>query len=335
MQNPMRRTRPKKGTPPVHVLFDRRVFGYMVQELAKCPTVEEGGKYVGYCLSASDPRLRALDLRDGIDALVVTDFLPSGPRAIRTAVELQPDGEYQEALFRRLEQSDPAIEHMGTWHSHHCNGLPTLSGGDIEGYLRTVNRREYRLDFFLASLVTRLPHDADATGWIDHYLFIRGDKDYYRITDAIQLIDWPTSFGAHTGHLPQVRTSRRSQEISDNPHRPADEKPAAAWYETTDGRAALAEDKRFFKATFEEPASATRRASQITLTGRKGRAAVSLTYPANPADTKVGLTMKHADLVIFEISCDLRWRHLAVSAALAAIERLGDRPSGLAAVAIE
>lgn len=321
MQNLMRRNRTKKGTPPVHVLFDRHVFGYMVQELTKCPSVEEGGKYVGYYLAASDPRLRTLGLKDGSDALVVTDFLPSGPRATRTAVELQPDGEYQEGLFRLLEQSDPAVEHLGTWHSHHCNGLSTLSGGDIAGYLRTVNRREYRFDFFLASLVTRLPRDPGATDWIDHFLFIRGDKNHYRITDAIQLIDWPTSFGAHTGHRPEVGNSRRTQEVSDNPHRREDEK-SAAWYETTDGRAVLAEDKRFFSTTFEGPTPATRRASQITLTGRRGRATISLTYPASPPDTQVSLTLKYDDSVIFEISCDLRRRHVAMSAALAAVEML-------------
>jgi hypothetical protein len=321
MQNSMRHLRPKKGTLPVHVLFDRHVFGYMVQELSKCPNVEEGGKYVGYYLDATDPRLRALDLQNGIAALVVTDFLPSGPRAIRTAVELQPDGEYQEGLFRRLEQSDPAVEHLGTWHSHHCNGLSTLSGGDIAGYLRTVNRPEYRFDFFLASLVTRLPRDPGTKGWIDHFLFIRDDKKHYRITDAIQLIDWPTSFETHTGHRPGDGSSWRAQEVIDNPHSRAIEKPAE-WYETTDGRAVLVEDRRFFSDTFEGPASATRRASQITLTGLKGRTAVSITYPASSSDTQIGLTMKHDDSVIFVISCDLRWRHLAISAALAAAETL-------------
>src|SRR5206468_1732528 len=118
----------------------------------------------------------------------------------RTEVELQPDGEYQERLFRQVEQVDHEIEHVGTWHSHHCNGLETLSSGDVAGYLRTVNRAEYRLDHFLASLVIRVPRDPSDQDWIDHYLFVRGDEEYYRITQLIKIIDWPTRFRLITGH---------------------------------------------------------------------------------------------------------------------------------------
>jgi hypothetical protein len=327
MHKPMRRSRSKKGTLPVHVLFDRHVFGFMVDELAKRPTVEEGGKYVGYWLTPSDPRFRVLGLKDQKEALVVTDFLPSGPRAIRTSVELQPDGEYQEQLFRRLEQADRAVEHLGTWHSHHCNGLPTLSSLDISGYLRTVNRREYRLDFFLASLVTTMPADPSAKGWIDHYLFIRGDENHYRITDAIQLIDWPTTFGAHTGHRPHSGGSRSAQEAPISPERATASEPAT-WYETRDGQDVLAEDRRFFTATFDGSVSATRRASQVHLTGRKGSASVSIAYPVNPEETETRLTVKHNDDVILEMKCALRWRRLALSAALTVLEALElDRPS--------
>src|SRR6266496_3030509 len=156
------------GETEVQIAFDRRVLEYIRAELTKSPDVEEGGKYVGYMLREGSPELKAVGLDRDRAALVVTDFLPSGPNAVRTAVELQPDGEYQEHLFRQLEQIDPEVEHLGTWHSHHCNGLPTLSDGDIDGYYRTVNKRAYRPEHFLASLVTRLPRNTDDVGWIDH-----------------------------------------------------------------------------------------------------------------------------------------------------------------------
>ncbi len=185
---------------PLQVAFDRRVLDYIVAELKKSPTVEEGGKYVGYLLQEGSSQLSTLGLELNLPALVVTDFLPSGPNAVRTDVELRPDGEYQDRLFRRLEQIDPEIEHLGTWHSHHCNGLQTLSDGDVSGYHRTVNKRAYRPDYFLALLVTRLPHSTDDVGWIDHFLFARGQNEYDRINDSITIIDCPTRFGRHTGH---------------------------------------------------------------------------------------------------------------------------------------
>src|SRR5262245_14169366 len=69
----------------------------------------------------------------------VTGIIESGPRARRSAVSFFQDGEHQERIFREIERHHPAIEHLGNWHTHHVNGLPTLSGGDIETYHRIVN----------------------------------------------------------------------------------------------------------------------------------------------------------------------------------------------------
>jgi hypothetical protein len=287
----------------------------MLDELAAHAAAEDGGKYVGYVLSPSDHRLHGLAIEAGKPAIVVTDFLPSGPNAIRTAVELVPDGEYQEAMYRQLEQLDPAIEHLGTWHSHHCNGLATLSPGDIRGYRRTVNRKEYRLDFFLASLVKYIPRSASDAGWIDHFLFVRGDDDYYCINDSIQMIDWPTNFGAHTGHghagATGVATGPKFGDapiVTDEDH--------IAWY----GRQVLSEDRRTFKDLFGDAVSATKRGTAITLTGQRGRASIAITYPSTTEERTVTIAVQEDGAGVVEMVCDLEHRARALKAALVVME---------------
>jgi predicted Rossmann fold flavoprotein len=48
---------------------------------------------------------------------------------------------------------DPGIRFIGSWHSHHCNGLRELSCGDERGYVETVNDPHYDGDLFLAMLI--------------------------------------------------------------------------------------------------------------------------------------------------------------------------------------
>lgn len=303
----------------VHILFDRAVFAYILAELRKHPDTEEGGKYVGYVLSPCDPRLARFGIEGGAPAIVVTDFLPSGPNAIRTPVELVPDGEYQEAMFRQLERLEPAIEHVGTWHSHHCNGLPSLSPGDIKGYRRTVNRQEYRLDFFLASLVKHLPCDVSDRAWIDHFLFARGRDDYYCINESIQIVDWPTTFGRHTGHLDVSRTPTPT-EVKPSRDEGVEERPGVSWYETALGRRILSEDKSLFKDTFRDGVTATRRGDVITLTGRRGHASIGVMYPSAAGGSDVTVVLREDDTRILEITCDLKHRNVALKAALVAFE---------------
>ena len=87
-----------------------------------------------------------------------------------------PDGEHQEYLFRIIEGYDPGIEHIGSWHSHHCNGYPDLSSGDIQGYIHNVNDRNYNLDWFFVMLVVSVSKRGIET---KYYLFHRGDENYY------------------------------------------------------------------------------------------------------------------------------------------------------------
>ena len=44
----------------------------------------------------------------------VTGLLPAGPNAERTATFFLQDGNYQEKLFRAIEERHPEVEHLGT-----------------------------------------------------------------------------------------------------------------------------------------------------------------------------------------------------------------------------
>src|SRR6185437_8788099 len=71
--------------------------------------------------------------------LEVTGVLEPGPNAQRSPTYFLQDGDYQEKQFRAIEAIHPEIEHLGNWHTHHVNGLQTLSGGDKTTYFKTVN----------------------------------------------------------------------------------------------------------------------------------------------------------------------------------------------------
>lgn len=306
----------------LEIIFDRSVSSYILEELRKHPAVEDGGKYIGYVCKPGDSTLQKFDVNPRAHALVITDFLPGGSKAVRTAVEFMPDGEYQEILFRRAEKLDPAIEHLGSWHSHHSNGLQTLSPGDVEGYFRTVNKAHYRPDFFLASLVKHIPNNSESLGWIDHFLFVRGVDEYFLATDHIRIIEWPSTFGAHTGHPPQHRQVVASSSVNDATNKTLRKQATSVWYETEEGRNTLAEDRCFFRQQFGANVIATRRDSKIILTGRTEYNAISVTYPRSPGDKELSISVLQDGTAILQMHCELSYRKTGFTAALAAVQTL-------------
>ena len=103
---------------------------------------ETGGRVIG-----------TFDEHRGKLAIHVAGIIEAGPQARRSAVSFFQDGEYQERVFRKIEDQHREIEHLGNWHTHHVNGLQHLSDGDIETYFRTVNHRNHNAPFFYALLV--------------------------------------------------------------------------------------------------------------------------------------------------------------------------------------
>jgi hypothetical protein len=130
-------------------------------------TVEEGGKFLG-TISEDGKRIN----------IEIYSYIDAGPRVSNSQTHIIPDGEHQEYLFRIIEGYDSRIEHVGSWHSHHCNGYPELSSGDIQGYKQNVNDRNYNLNWFFVMLITKARQNGIEA---KYYLFHRGDEKTYVI----------------------------------------------------------------------------------------------------------------------------------------------------------
>jgi hypothetical protein len=209
-------------------------------------------------------------------------------------------------LFRHAEQRDQSVEHVGTWHSHHCNGLRQLSQGDVRGYFKTLTKPAYRLPVFVASLVKEIPTNSSSPGWIDHFLFVKGEQDcFYKITDQIETVDTPSKFSDITGH------EKRVPSIPD----------PTFWYETERGRLTLAEDQQQLRNISGLTTKATRRLGIISIRCQVGHKFMSVSYPERPTDQsvriEVGVTRS-----LLSIDCSLTDRQLGFAAGLHALERV-------------
>jgi hypothetical protein len=144
------------------VLMHKDLVEVSQRQIAKSPSVETGGKFLGFIITAgSQPPKSSYGMHiaakwrqlssEGTYLLLVGSISP-GPRARQTATELLPDGEFQNAVFRSVELKEPTIEHLGSWHSHHPNGLSRFSSGDISHYRSVVADKNYGPHFFVAGL---------------------------------------------------------------------------------------------------------------------------------------------------------------------------------------
>lgn len=155
----------------VSVVLRRSALDAIFDECDRHSDAETGGRLVG-SYTADGPKLQ-------ID---IWGVIEPGPSATRTATSFFQDGAHQERVFRTLEQRHPEIEHLGNWHSHHVNGLPTLSSGDRATYHRIVEHRLHNTDFFYALLViAKQRRGARERYRIRHFLFRKGDSHEYKI----------------------------------------------------------------------------------------------------------------------------------------------------------
>jgi len=173
----------------IRIVFPEAGLGVVFDECDRFDRDETGGRLVGTYME-----------RGARLTVQVTGIIESGPQAKRSPVSFFQDGAHQEGIFRQIESRHPEIEHLGNWHTHHVNGLPTLSGGDIETYHRTVNHQHHNTPFFYALLVTAKHRTSDPHRRysIKHFVFRRGDKDFYEIPSRhVEFVDaplvWPES----------------------------------------------------------------------------------------------------------------------------------------------
>jgi hypothetical protein len=153
---------------------------------------ETGGRVIG-----------TFEERRGKLAIHVTGIIEAGPQARRSNVSFFQDGDYQEQVFRKIEDHHREIEHLGNWHTHHVNGLQNLSGGDIETYYKTVNHRNHNAPFFYALLVTAKHRSSEPLGRysVKHYVFRRGDERIYELQrDQVEIVDSPLVWPEGAGH---------------------------------------------------------------------------------------------------------------------------------------
>jgi len=146
----------------VSKIVDERIFSSISGS-----KVEEGGKFLGKIQQNGNQLL-----------IKVESYIDSGVNVDNSSGHLMPDGDYQEKLFRLVEKFDPTLDYIGSWHSHHCNGFPELSSGDIRGYQETVNSRAYDVDYLFVILVTGFKKSSTEKRY---YLFIRSQNDFYEI----------------------------------------------------------------------------------------------------------------------------------------------------------
>jgi hypothetical protein len=132
----------------------------------------------------------------------LSGVLGPGPAAQRSATSFFQDGDYQEGIFRSIEEKHPDIEHLGNWHTHHVNGLATLSQGDHATYRRIVNHEKHNTDFFYALLVVSKNHGGDQRYEVKHYFFHRNDDRVYETPAGhVKIVDapilWPVGAKRH------------------------------------------------------------------------------------------------------------------------------------------
>ena len=174
--------KPMTNARAIHVEIAGEVLETVFEECDRHDLNETGGRVVG-----------GFSLDCGTLVVRATGVIEPGPNARRTSTSFFQDGDYQTEVFRRLEAEDPSIEHLGNWHTHHVNGYPTLSGGDVATYRRIVNHHLHNLDFFYALLVTNRREGLGLHRYaVRHYVLFRGDETVHEIRPAdVRMTDEP------------------------------------------------------------------------------------------------------------------------------------------------
>ena len=192
----------RKPTLEIGVTICKSVLEAIFDECDKYDSHETGGRVVGvYQKKGNSFNINVLGV------------IEPGPEAKRSATSFFQDGHYQERIFREIEKRTPEIEALGNWHTHHVNGYPTLSGGDVETYQRTVNHKNHNTDFFYAILVVEkcgLPRRYKTK----HYFLRRNDPQVYEIPESnIRIVNepgvWPIK---HTNSVERPRTEKIHNE---------------------------------------------------------------------------------------------------------------------------
>jgi len=198
--------------PKVDISIPRKALEAIFDECDRYDVDETGGRIIGMY------KKKGRDYQ--IDVLGV---IGPGPNARRSPTSFFQDGDYQERVFREVEKEHSNLEHLGNWHTHHVNGLQTLSAGDRETYHATVNHHNHNTDFFYALLVTRKAPHRNRRYEVKHYLLFRGDDVIHEMEESqIHVVDQSNSSGSEAtfGAVPGT-AERPASDV--NPERVRDQ----------------------------------------------------------------------------------------------------------------
>src|SRR5580704_631768 len=197
--------RPKD--PKVTISFPRKAMEAVFNECDKYDLDETGGRIIGtYQKKGKHYEISVLGIID------------PGPNARRSPTSFFQDGEYQERVFREVEREHPDLEHLGNWHTHHVNGLATLSSGDRATYQRIVNHDKHNTDFFYALLVVRKTPHHDRRYEVKHHVIFRNDDTIYEIPESQVSIADATNQHSTSGHAVPFESATHVVEVQATPN---------------------------------------------------------------------------------------------------------------------
>lgn len=199
----------KRKAPKVKVSICEAALQSVFDECDRYDHDETGGRIVG---EFEHDKKGSLNIK-------IAGVIEPGQNAQRSSTSFFQDGEYQAQVFRRIEAEHPQVEHLGNWHTHHVNGYPTLSGGDIKTYHRIVNHELHNLDFFYALLVVaRNPSQTGLQRYqVRHYVLYRGDSRVYELEPScIEMTQtpavWPATVQSQVAAVPSVNNVRATDK---------------------------------------------------------------------------------------------------------------------------
>ena len=204
---------------PVAISMPKQALESIFDECDQFDVDETGGRVIGHYKK-----------HEAGYEIQVLGVIGPGPQARRSPTSFFQDGEYQEQVFRSIEEAHPDIEHLGNWHTHHVNGLPTLSSGDKSTYFNIVNHAKHNTDFFYALLVVRKNTGRHPRYDVKHYFFRRNDKVIYEIPHTeVQIVEAPIVWPSSREHV-SSRTRTSADENSSNLERTKDQEFFSEFY---------------------------------------------------------------------------------------------------------
>jgi hypothetical protein len=266
--------------------------------------IEEGGKFLGAIFE------------DKMNINVkVYSYIDAGPRVSNSQTHIMPDGEHQEHLFRIIEGYDSSIEHIGSWHSHHCNGYPDLSSGDIEGYEHIVNHKSYNLNWFFVMLVTGIKERSIEA---KYYLFHRGDKKIYCINSSkISFLNREYRYESILVEVEKSTYGYRYQKHQSNNFSVSDRNTMRKW--ETLMRNIRADDKIWIEKKFDSPRAVRNNKTnsiywRFNAPFNRENLEITYTYPGSPGKSQSAILIifyREKEVVRSDINLDDdRFQHI-------------------------